>query len=290
MRILSVLALALLLPACSDASVPLATAEADFQGKKFSPAPDRGTVYFYRESKIDSIFKLWVATGQHTLGALAPRTWFRIDLDPGRYIFLCAPFEWALKYSGPMIVPHIPTIIQVEAGEIYFVEVGVDRSRSRCVGVETTPEKGRAAVLVSRRAGEPPGSFIPTVAKPMAATPAGPISIIYRDDATNERSLTGVARYSALLGRDHSVPFIVENENAQQFCDGTFTQDGPTNGTFTLSCINFSGSGIYERKTGDRHDSFIARGQTSRGFPITLVIGRPASTADLRKVPKADSR
>ncbi len=65
-------------------------------------------------------------------------------------------------------------------------------------------------------------------------SPAGPISIIYRDDESNERILNG-------------------------------------------SCFDgyFSGNGQYERKTGDPNNSFIAHGQTSRGLPIVLVIGRP---------------
>src|SRR5476649_1495969 len=128
MRGLVVIALALLLPAC--ASVPMATAEADVQGKSFSPLPDRGVIYFYRDSKVASALSLWVVTDQRTLGALATGTWFRVDLDPGRYVITCAPFEWALKDSGPLIVPHIPTIIQLAADEIHFVEIGVDRSRA----------------------------------------------------------------------------------------------------------------------------------------------------------------
>jgi hypothetical protein len=126
----------------------------------------------------------------------------------------------------------------------------------------------------------PACASVPTVpmgtAEAPTATPAGPISIIYRDDASNERILNGLARYGGLLGRDQSVAFTVENERAQKYCDGTFTRAGPNNGKFTLSCINFSGDGSYERKTGDPNDSFIARGQTARGFPIRLMIGRPA--------------
>jgi hypothetical protein len=75
---------------------------------------------------------------------------------------------------------------------------------------------------------------------------------------------------------DVRFPPAVENERAEKVCDGTFTWKGPNNDKFTLSCINFSGNGSYERKTGDPNDRFIARGQTSRGFPIMLVIGRPA--------------
>ena len=69
----------------------------------------------------------------------------------------------------------------------------------------------------------------------------------------------------------------LKNQSAEPVCDGTFTKEGPNNGKFSLSCFDgyFSGNGQYERKTGDPNNSFIAHGQTSRGLPIMLVIGRP---------------
>jgi hypothetical protein len=110
-------------------------------------------------------------------------------------------------------------------------------------------------------------------------SPAGPISIIYRDDESNERILNGNVSYDSVLGRDRAVHFTVKNQSAEPVCDGTFTKEGPNNGKFSLSCFGgyFSGNGQYERKTGDPNNSFIAHGQTSRGFPIMLVIGRPVS-------------
>jgi len=57
-----------------------------------------------------------------------------------------------------------------------------------------------------------------------AVAVAGPISIIYRDDVTNVRRMNGIARYGALLGRDRSVPFTVENERAELVCNGTFNR------------------------------------------------------------------
>ena len=109
-------------------------------------------------------------------------------------------------------------------------------------------------------------------------SPDGPISIIYRDDESNERILKGVVRYDSVLGRDRAVHFTIKNQSAEPVCDGTFTKEGPNNGKFSLSCFDgyFSGNGQYARKTGDPNNSFIAHGQTSRGFPIMLVIGRSA--------------
>ena len=58
----------------------------------------------------------------------------------------------------------------------------------------------------------------------------GPASIYYRDDRGNVARLNGVARYGALIGRDRSVTFTVENVRAEPVCDGTFTNEGPNSG------------------------------------------------------------
>lgn len=109
----------------------------------------------------------------------------------------------------------------------------------------------------------------------------GPASIFYRDDRGNVARLNGVARYGALIGRDRSVTFSVENVRAEQVCDGTFTNEGPNSGKFSLSCFGgkFAGNGSYERKAGAPNDHIIARGQTARGLPVVLVIGLPAQLA-----------
>jgi hypothetical protein len=109
----------------------------------------------------------------------------------------------------------------------------------------------------------------------------GPASIFYRDDRGNVARLNGVARYGALIGRDRSVTFSVENVRAEPVCEGTFSNAGPDNGKFSLSCFGgkFGGNGHYERKTGAPNDHIIARGQTSHGLPVVLVIGLPAQLA-----------
>ena len=95
----------------------------------------------------------------------------------------------------------------------------------------------------------------------------GPVSIFYRDDRGNVARLNGVARYGALIGRDRSVTFAVDNPRGEQVCEGTFTNDGPASGRFSLSCFagKFGGNGTYQSKTGAPNDHIIARGQTGRG-------------------------
>lgn len=109
----------------------------------------------------------------------------------------------------------------------------------------------------------------------------GPVSIFYRDDRGNVARLNGVARYGALIGRDRSVTFAVDNPRGEQVCEGTFTNNGPSTGQFSLSCFagKFSGVGNYQSKTGAPNDHIIARGQTNRGLPIVMVIGLPAQLA-----------
>jgi hypothetical protein len=109
----------------------------------------------------------------------------------------------------------------------------------------------------------------------------GPVSIFYRDDRGNVARLNGSARYGALIGRDRSVTFAVDNPRAETVCEGTFTNDGPRSGRFSLNCFNgkFLGNGTYESHIGNPNDHIIARGMTRNGQPVTMVIGLPAQLA-----------
>jgi hypothetical protein len=109
----------------------------------------------------------------------------------------------------------------------------------------------------------------------------GPVSIFYRDDRGNVARLNGVARYGALIGRDRSVTFSVENPRSETVCEGTFTNESANAGRFSLNCFGgkFAGNGSYQTKFGAPNDHIIGRGQTGRGQPIVLVIGLPSQLA-----------
>lgn len=109
----------------------------------------------------------------------------------------------------------------------------------------------------------------------------GPVSIFYRDASGNVARLNGLAKYGALIGRDRSVTFNVDNPRGEQVCEGTFTNDGPASGRFALSCFGgkFSGNGSYQSKSGAPNDHIIARGQTGQGLPVVMVIGLPSQLA-----------
>ena len=106
-------------------------------------------------------------------------------------------------------------------------------------------------------------------------------AVFYRDEKGNVARLNGVARYGALIGRDRSVTFSIENVRQEHVCDGTFTNENASSGKFSLSCFSgrFSGQGGYESKTGLPNDHIIARGSTNHGLPIVMVIGLPAQLA-----------
>ncbi|SJZ48108.1 hypothetical protein SAMN02745126_01275 [Enhydrobacter aerosaccus] len=109
----------------------------------------------------------------------------------------------------------------------------------------------------------------------------GPASIFYRDGQGNIARLNGSARYGALIGHDRSVTFSIDNVNAEPVCEGTFTNEAPNSGRFSLSCFNgkFGGNGNYESRTGAPNDHIVARGQNRNGQPIVMVIGLPAQLA-----------
>ena len=132
----------------------------------------------------------------------------------------------------------------------------------------------RCQVVVSNEVYVVPRDTLPTDSY-------GPVSIFYRDNSGNIARLNGLAKYGALIGRDRSVTFAVDNPRGEQVCEGTFTNDGPAAGRFSLSCFGgkFSGSGNYQSKSGAPNDHIIARGQTNHGLPVVMVIGLPAQLA-----------
>ena len=109
----------------------------------------------------------------------------------------------------------------------------------------------------------------------------GPVSIFYRDHTGNVARLNGLAKYGALIGRDRSVTFNVDNPRGEQVCEGTFTNDSPATGRYSMSCFGgkFTSNGTYQSKTGSPNDHIIARGHTGQGQPVAMVIGLPAQLA-----------
>ena len=110
----------------------------------------------------------------------------------------------------------------------------------------------------------------------------GPVSIFYRDDRGNVARLNGVARYGALIGRDRSVTFAVDNPRGEQVCEGTFTNDGPATGRFSLSAASAASSAATaptRARPARPTTTSSPAARPARGQPVSMVIGLPAQLA-----------
>jgi len=124
----------------------MAPADSDASGKAFAPpAEGQSALYIYREGIFGSALTLSVSMGQRLLGALAPDTWFRVDVPPGTYDVRCTAPEASDS-----------KLIQVAAGEIRYVEVAMRMGfvTGRCAVFEVDAAKGRQAVSGGKRAQE----------------------------------------------------------------------------------------------------------------------------------------
>lgn len=150
MRAVGYLSTALFLAGC--ATVPMAGPGADAEGKRFDPpAPGQSVLYLYRSSMLGSEVAFDLANNQQPIGALADKTWIRVDLAPGRHVITCtAPSHAPLTQT-----PAQAATVDLAPGETRFLEVGVWPGlplNPRCTATEVSADKGRAAVMGGNRA------------------------------------------------------------------------------------------------------------------------------------------
>ena len=124
---------ALALAGCT--STPEASSERDQEAKQFIPHPGTAAVYVYRtdfgtEDMMSSHSVLWV--DNRLIGSTVPRTYFRMDLRPGRYV---------LHGDGP---DTGRLAVDTKAGEIYFVSLNAQGGVSRFALVN--PVAGRKEI------------------------------------------------------------------------------------------------------------------------------------------------
>lgn len=140
----------LLLGGC--ASVPMAGSAADAEGKRFDPpAPGQAALYLYRRSLLGSEVALSLADNQQPIGALADKTWIRVDVAPGRHVITCT----ASSYAPLTQTPAQAATVDVAPGETRFLEVDVWPGlplNPRCTATEVSADKGRAGVTDGNRA------------------------------------------------------------------------------------------------------------------------------------------
>lgn len=101
------LSLIILLTGC--ASVPMAPMDHDIKAKEFSAAPDKASLYIYRNENFGAAIPMSVSVNGKTLGQTAAKTYFQLNVMPGKYNI----------ESHAENVSNLP--LSVEGGKNYFV-------------------------------------------------------------------------------------------------------------------------------------------------------------------------
>jgi hypothetical protein len=129
--------LILLLFGC--ASVPMAPMDQDAKSKAFSPAPNKASLYIYRNESFGSAIPITVSVNGRTVGQTAARTYFQLNLTPGRYNI----------ESHAENVSNL--LLMTETGRNYFVwqEVKMGLVIARSLLQQVDDSTGRAGVMES---------------------------------------------------------------------------------------------------------------------------------------------
>lgn len=136
------LALCLLLAACDTATVPLASSQADAEGKAFAPPPPgQATLYVARGG--DGGTLLNIAIGARQIGPLGNYTWLREDVPAGPVAVRCTGGESS----------HVLDL-DLAPGQTTFLQVRptIGWAAPRCSMWETDAAAGRQLVLGGKRA------------------------------------------------------------------------------------------------------------------------------------------
>lgn len=130
--------LVLLLSGC--AAVPMAPMDQDTNAKNFSPAPNKASLYIYRNESFGAAIPMMVSVNGKALGQTAAQTYFRLNLIPGKYNV----------ESHAENVSSLP--LTAEAGKNYFVwqEVKMGMWMARSLLQQTDETTGRAGVIESK--------------------------------------------------------------------------------------------------------------------------------------------
>lgn len=105
------------------ATVSTESEEVSTNAKNFDPLEDKAVVFLYRRGRmVGAGNATQIQVNSQAAGGLGPGTFFRWEVEPGKYTF----FSSTSESSGTVA-------LDVEAGGVYFVEVntrvGVDSGR-----------------------------------------------------------------------------------------------------------------------------------------------------------------
>lgn len=131
-------AIILLLTGC--ASVPMAPMEIDAKAKEFLPAPNKASLYVYRNENFGAAIPMTVSVNGKTLGQTAAQTYFRLNIMPGKY---------TVESHTENVSSHS---LSAEAGKNYFVwqEVKMGMWSARSLLQQVDENTGRAGVIESK--------------------------------------------------------------------------------------------------------------------------------------------
>ena len=138
LALMATYALLLLLSAC--ASVPMASMDKDAKAKEFTPPPDKGAIYIYRNENLGGGMAITVSINDKTLGQTAPDTYFHVNVLPG-------------SYSLKSLAENVSELtVMVEPGRIYFVwqEIKMGMWSARTKLQEVDGSTGRAAIASTK--------------------------------------------------------------------------------------------------------------------------------------------
>ena len=128
----------LLLSGC--ATVPMSSPEKDIESKKFSPQPDKASLYIYRHEVFGAAIPMSVFVNGKNIGQTASKTYFHLNLLPGEY-GIDSTAENACTLS-----------LSLEPSKNYFVwqEIKMGMWMARCALHIMDEEEGRKGVNESK--------------------------------------------------------------------------------------------------------------------------------------------
>jgi len=138
-HIIGVFTAAVILQLTGCASVPMAPIDQDTKAKEFSPAPNKASLYIYRNESFGAAISFKVSVNGKALGQTAAKTYFRLNVMPG-------------IYSIESHAENVSTLpLTLEAGKNYFVwqEVKMGFMMGRSLLQQVDENTGRAGVMQS---------------------------------------------------------------------------------------------------------------------------------------------
>ena len=140
MKILHLLAINSFILLVGCASAPMAPSNLDQKAKSFDSVSDKAVLYIYRNETFGAAATMDININSKRVGQTAPKTYFKFDLTPGKYIIQSDSENTSILE------------LEISAGKSYFVwqevKMGVLYARSKLHLMSEA--EGKAGVLESK--------------------------------------------------------------------------------------------------------------------------------------------